>query len=248
MGALTSQLTNRALYPFYASVTFYFIVFQPCVKIPSLSIFAAIFKALPVWTLVLYVRLTSGDRSSRYLPKTVYHQNVMFALFFSSLGDIFLIFDTDLFEDGLLCFAVAQLFYFSVMRGAWSESSVRYVFLFACLVTFSYILNTIDDAIMDTFILLYLVLLYAMGWRATSKLLMGDTSSEGMAFFFGSMLFIVAETMLALNKLSRPSPIAEFVGCFLYYAAHLCYVITTGPVKIPFRTENVIRIILKQNI
>ena len=242
---LVERLSNRALHPFYVTLAIYFTIFQPCVVLPRPSFPAAIAKALPVWSLALYVRLTSGDRSSRYFPKSLYHQNIIFALLFSSLGDIFLIFDSDLFEDGILCFAIAQLFYFSVIRGAWAESRMKYLFMFAGLFSFSCLLNYIDDAIMDAFILLYLILLYTMGWRAASRLLKEDMTFEGLATFSGSLLFIVSDTVMTTNRLSATIPVVDFVAMIMYYLAHLCYCLTTGSVKIQLRLENVAAILFK---
>lgn len=237
IAVLKKRLTSRVMYPFYISVVTYFTLFQPLIRFPPQTWTAAIAKALPVWVLTVYVRLSSREKLTHIIPKSYDHQTMITGLLFFSLGDIFFIFDTDLMEDGMLCFTIAQFYFSLVVQQEVTNSRVKYVFLFFGLVSFSFVMNYIDDGIMDVFVLFHLLLIYTVGWRSTCRL-----RKDGMYFStlmpcLGSLLFIASDSLQAANKWRWKVAFIDFWGTLFDYTALLCYALMMGTMKTDLHIE-----------
>lgn len=234
---LRKRLASKVMYPFYISVACYFYLFQPLFRFPPQTWTAALAKALPVWVLIVYVRLSSREKLRYIIPKSYDHQNMITGLLFYSIGDVFFIFDTDLMEDGMLCFTIAQFYFSLVVQQEMTDSRVKYVFMFFGLVSFSFVMNSIDDGIMDVFVLFHLLLIYNVGWRSTCRL-----RKEGLYFStlmpcLGSLLFIAADTIQAANKWRWKIAFIDFWGTLFDYTALLCYAIMMGTTKTDLHIE-----------
>jgi hypothetical protein len=134
-------------------------------------------------------------------------------------------------EDGMLCFTIAQFYFSLVVQQEITNSRVKYVFMFFGLVSFSFVMNYIDDGIMDIFVLFHLVLIYTVGWRATCRLRLEGLSFSTLMPCLGSLLFIASDTIQAANKWRWKVAFIDFWGTVFDYTALLSYALIMGSTK-----------------
>lgn len=174
-----------------------------------------ILKALPIWCLAGYVAL-KGDGAAATLT--------VIGLLFSSGGDIALALDRKrYFVVGLSLFLIAHLFY---------------------LVAFSQGITTVTLNIWGGLILLFSLILGSWLFPALGKLrgpvllymvvitLMGVTAAiHPLAFpnlLFGAFLFILSDSLIAIDKFRRPIPYAHYLIMFTYYIGQLGIALAMG--------------------
>jgi uncharacterized membrane protein YhhN len=168
--------------------------------------------------------------------KKAFTTPVLLALFFSWVGDNFLMFsgkDELYFYAGVGGFFLAQLSYIYVFS-RYSESGSRgylqknllYGLLFLAYVAGVYcLLYPALEGIMKPVILVYALSLIGMSMMALNR--KGRVSHASfLPVFVGSVLFVISDTMIALDKFLTGIPLAGFWIMITYISAQ--YLIMRG--------------------
>lgn len=148
---------------------------------------------------VYYEEWVSHGHSDRYL--------VSLGLLFSLLGDIFLMLPQDAFVQGLVSFLVAHLFYiasFSLGTG-WVFTGWTFVLLsLYAIVLLRYLYPFLGK--MKGPVTVYAFVMLMMAWRAFEKYIQTESVS-GLFTMLGSILFVLSDSMLAIDRFvgSRPA-------------------------------------------
>ena len=204
------------LVPFFKTVAIFFVLFGESDK-PG-SIFYCIVKCLPIISLMLFVLLEGMNFAEYYR----YSRRVLIGLVFSCLGDICLVWPDKYFELGLLMFAVAQVQYARAFgfrplkpyHGGATAVVGAMLFL---------LLSRFIDGIMLYLVAGYITLIATMLWRAIARVeLMDDLWTwTKLCGCGGAVLFVMSDTVIALNKFACPIPFQHQIIMLTYYAAQL---------------------------
>ncbi|MGW8317217.1 MAG: lysoplasmalogenase [Bacteroidales bacterium] len=161
---------------------------------------------------------------------------VLLAFFFSWLGDILLMFsdrDERFFFAGVGGFFLAQLSYIIIFT-RYSESGgkgylqknliVGFLFL-GYVAGIFYLLNPGLEGVMKPVLLIYALSLIGMSMMALNRKGRVNRTSF-LLVFIGSVLFVLSDSMIALDKFYRDIPLAGFWIMLTYIAAQ--YLILRG--------------------
>jgi len=190
----------------------------------------------PLLMILLLLIFTSSYKGRKYTP---FRLTVM-ALFFSWLGDIFLLFqpmNENLFIFGLLSFLIAHIFYiidyrklkFDVKKDDKSRTfiNVRIVFLILIgIALYSILFNHIGDLKIPIFI--YTLVIITMAIAAVQRKGWTDDKSF-LLIYFGALLFIMSDSMIAINKFIEPIIYGRVLIMLTYILAQ--YLIIQGILK-----------------
>ncbi|XP_066284125.1 lysoplasmalogenase TMEM86A-like [Branchiostoma lanceolatum] len=173
----------------------------------------AVLKSLPVATLTVFVQVEKRCH-------TTYARLLAAGLMFSSVGDfcLFWIHSSEWFIFGLLAFALAQLLYalaFDVTHITLDGTTV--VTMATAVLTYTYILPGLKGAL-TPLCGLYVILIFSMTAAATSRLRHGVTWPR-LSACVGSVLFVVSDFVLAVNKFRAPIPHARLLNLSTYFTA-----------------------------
>lgn len=161
---------------------------------------------------------------------------VLMAFFFSWLGDILLMFsdrDERFFFAGVGGFFLAQLSYIIIFTRFSGSGGKGYLqknlivgFLFLGYVAgIFYLLNPGLDGMMKPVLLIYALSLIGMSMMALNR--KGRVNRHSfLLVFIGSILFVLSDSMIALDKFYRDIPLAGFWIMLTYIAAQ--YLIMRG--------------------
>ncbi len=167
-------------------------------------------------------------------------QLAVFAFVFSWFGDILLMFsDIDFiyFLLGLVSFLIAQIFYiFLFLRTINISGKMPFLkkkpFWLIAYIAFGLIVYTILysnlDAVLRIAVFVYMVALLSMSAMALNRFGNGHPISFSLVFI-GSLLFVLSDTMIALNKFLAPIPYEGIFIMTTYIGAQ--YLIMRGLLK-----------------
>lgn len=161
---------------------------------------------------------TAGERPS--LPGS-FAMLLAAALFFSLVGDVFLMFQ-GFFIPGLVAFLVAHLCYIALFRrdapwfaskpalaGALLAAAAMYAFLFPRL-----------DPVLKVAVAVYATVIALMAAQAIGRAtVLRDGASVGVAA--GAVFFMLSDSLLAINRFAMPLPMAQFWVLATYYLAQV---------------------------
>jgi len=150
---------------------------------------------------------------------------IFLALVFSLLGDILLMFVTQssfFFIGGLVSFLVAHIFYVSVFLKQRNKSIKGTLFIGSMLaygLLLFYILKaSLNDMLVP--VIFYMIVILTMA--ATAFLRQGQVvKSSFVLVLIGAILFLISDSILALNKFYQPLPFSNFSIMFTYAFAQL---------------------------
>ncbi|XP_069133092.1 lysoplasmalogenase TMEM86A-like [Argopecten irradians] len=207
------------LVPFFKTVAIFFVLFGTEEKESSGSkLFCCIAKILPIISLILFVFLHGMNLTEYYR----YSRRILIGLIFSCFGDILLVWKDTYFEAGILMFAVAQICYARAF--GWKPFNPYALAVFVAIGAATYsILSSSLDGILSYLVAIYITLICVMGWRAVARVRFFDdlvtwTKLCGCA---GSILFIISDVTIAVNKFVMPLPFHHQIIMLTYYAAQL---------------------------
>ncbi|GAA3783833.1 lysoplasmalogenase [Corallibacter vietnamensis] len=151
------------------------------------------------------------------------------ALAFSLLGDILLMFvqiSPHFFMSGLIAFLIAHVFYvlvFTKQRNPQAKpiSFVLALLLYAC-VLFYFLKPRLGDMLIP--VIIYMAVILSMATAAFLRLGFVIKTSFTLVFL-GAILFMISDSLLALNKFYKPLPLSNVSIMFTYAFAQLCIVL-----------------------
>ncbi len=172
-----------------------------------------VFKPLTTALIILLAfRLEAGT-----FP--VYKVLIIIGLAFSLLGDVFLMLPKDRFVAGLVSFLVAHLLFIGAMVSdfgpfyAWKP----FIPIAIYMLIFLWILLP-KTGKMTIPVLVYALVIMIFLWQAAGRawVLAGNSSTYA---FFGAVLFVISDSILAYNKFVKPFKPAEFFIMTTYRSA-----------------------------
>jgi uncharacterized membrane protein YhhN len=178
---------------------------------PAILIY--IFKPLTMVLIIIIALLAKKPPSSRYKFA------IIAGLLFSLVGDIFLMLPMDLFIAGLISFLIAHLIYTYAFRSGrpWRFKFVA-MLLFAIYGVIIYVILLPGLNGMAIPVAAYVVVILTMAWQAWDQ--WGQVRSRwALLAFIGALLFVISDSILALNKFGEPFGAARALTLTTYYSA-----------------------------
>jgi uncharacterized membrane protein YhhN len=224
---LLEYLPRPTLYPFYGTLLLYFLLYQPFLGYPPVTIGSVFFKVLPIWSLAFFVRSTVKGNFNAVMDDD-YKKFIFVGLLTSSLGDMFLVARVNLFIPGILAFAVAHVFYIFALEPSdgGGKSRLKNLYILGAIAIAFTLQEDIDSVIMLPLAMLYLSLIFVMSWRATNAYERSHTF-PAFAACVGSVLFIMSDFLIAVDKWKFAVPFAQFFVMITYYSAQFFIALST---------------------
>ena len=172
-----------------------------------------IFKPLTMIFIIIIALLGKNP------PSRKYKLAIAAGLIFSMIGDILLMLPVDLFIAGLVSFLIAQLIYTYAFR---SGRSFRFRFIpILPFVVYGILIFVILFPWLNGMaipVAAYLLVIMVMAWQAWDQ--WDDKRTRwGLLAFIGALLFVISDTILAVNKFVAPFWAARLLTLTTYYAA-----------------------------
>ncbi len=150
---------------------------------------------------------------------------ILLALFSSWLGDILLMFQTNqasFFIAGLIAFLIAHIFYIVFFYRIWVNQQLKIkplillavVAFYAALISF--LLPHLGTMLFP--VLIYGFVISTMLWFALHMYLLRYKVAAAH-FISGAILFVISDSVLAINKFYQPFPAASFIIMLTYALA-----------------------------
>ncbi len=178
-----------------------------------------VFKPLAT-TLVLTIVLVGGNLSS------LYSQLVTIALVFSLAGDVFLMLPKDRFIAGLASFLVAHVFL--IIAFALKPFGATW-WLLLTIATFGSSMYLVLSPKLENLKLpvgAYILVIAVMVWLGCENWLENSTFSTQLVAF-GSVLFLISDGLLALNRFKKSFKSADLSILSTYFTAIWCFALST---------------------
>ncbi|MBK9374153.1 MAG: lysoplasmalogenase [Holophagales bacterium] len=181
-----------------------------------------VFKPLSTALLLLLVAAGPSSFSSPYAVA------ILGGLFFSLLGDVFLMLPSDRFRSGLSSFLLAHACYvFAFLTDSPPAApAMPFLFCFAIGCAVLALLWRGIPAHLRPAVVVYVALLLAMASQAASRAVHLQTAPAVHAFV-GATLFVLSDGLLAWNRFRRPVPAAQALIHGTYFPAQWLIAIST---------------------
>lgn len=152
-------------------------------------------------------------------PSRKYKFAIVAGLLFSMLGDIFLMLPVDLFIAGLLSFLVAQLIYtYAFHSGRPWRFNLLAMLPFAVYGVIIFVILFPGLNGMAIPVAVYVLVILTMAWQAWDQ---WDELRARWALLaiIGAVLFVISDSVLALNKFGEPFVAARALTLTTYFSA-----------------------------
>ncbi|MEZ7276138.1 lysoplasmalogenase [Pseudoalteromonas sp. 68 DY56-GL68] len=172
----------------------------------------ALLKATPILFLIVMVVKYRAQIQNRTVI------TLLLALSFSALGDVLLALDTgQLFIGGLAAFFVSHLFYIITMLPVKKyRIDVLLLYLFLAIGVFCLLYPTLNEMLIPViFYTIVLMIMASLTW-------MTDKSNGFLVL--GGAVFVISDSILALNRFYMPFSYADIAIMCSYYLAQFCLV------------------------
>jgi uncharacterized membrane protein YhhN len=172
-----------------------------------------IFKPL---TMIFIISIAiMGMRKNR----SFYAYFILAGLAFSLAGDIFLMLPSNMFIQGLVSFLIGHILYilafsWGMRSGLKSLSWIPYL-AYGLLISL-FMLPSLED--MTIPVLIYIIIILTMGWRAYERWTQTRIRGAGLAFI-GAILFIISDSALGINRFTLPFELSALVVLGTYFIA-----------------------------
>lgn len=189
-----------------------------------------IFKPLLLPILFIYFYVSVSGK------KDLFFKLILFALFFSWLGDIFLLFEA-YFAQGLLSFLIAHLCYIVAYQVSVKGSNKKSIlskypllllpFIGYFLFFYGILFSKLGNLQIPVFV--YALILIGMGIFALNR--KNKVSEQSFLYIFiGALFFILSDSCIAINKFLYAGnlPLAGLIVMFTYILAQ--YLIVKGSI------------------
>lgn len=159
----------------------------------------------------------------------LYKYMIIAGLFFSMAGDVFLMLPSDRFVAGLVAFLVAHLFYIVAFI---SEINTLIWWPLIPLVIYGLVIYFILAPFLGKLkppVLIYIVIILTMAWFAWER--WSQTSQSGaLLSYAGALLFVISDTILAINRFRGAFKSARVLNLTTYFAAQCLIAVSIGRV------------------
>ena len=158
--------------------------------------------------------------------ESVYHQAIFIGLGLSVIGDIFLMLPKDRFIPGLISFLLAHLAY---SLAFWSQLNGDMVWWLPAMlvgggvIVFLLLLPSLGKMIVP--VAVYIAVIVQMTWAA-GEFWLTVGSTAGLLAFIGALVFIVSDTVLAVDRFRGPFKPSTAIIMPSYYLAQSLFVAT----------------------
>ena len=172
-----------------------------------------IFKPLTMILIIIIALLAKNPPSKKYKIA------IIAGLIFSMFGDIFLMLPADLFLAGLVSFLVAQLIYTYAFRSG-RAFRFRFIAILPFLIYGVLVFWNLSPGLvgLEIPVAIYIVVILIMAWQAWDQ--WDDTRARWALFaLFGAVLFVISDTILAVNKFGEPFLAARAMTLTTYFSA-----------------------------
>jgi uncharacterized membrane protein YhhN len=180
-------------------------------------------------TIVLIIQVAAGAKNP---VSDFYRYAIIAGLVFSLAGDIFLMLPGDRFVQGLVSFLLAHLCYiaaFTFEAGAASVTAERRLLYAVPFLLYGGLMLRVllpGTGRMLWPVIVYMVVIIWMAWQALNR--WAGTGQEGSGHAFsGALLFVVSDSILALNRFRRPFPSAQTYVMSTYFMAQWLIALST---------------------
>ncbi len=147
-----------------------------------------------------------------------YKYMIITGLVFSLAGDVFLMLPSDRFLAGLVAFLIAHLFYIAAFL---SEISALTWWPLVPLVIYGIVIYTIVASSLGKLklpVLIYVVVILIMAWLAWER--WSQTGQSGaLLAFAGAVLFVISDTILAIDRFRGAFKLSRALNLTTYFAA-----------------------------
>ena len=172
-----------------------------------------IFKPLTMVFIILIAVLAKDPPSGRYKIA------IIAGLIFSMIGDVLLSLPMDLFVIGVFSFLIAQLIYTYAFRVGRSFR-LRFLALlpFAVYGILIFVILLPGLNAMTLPVAAYVIVIMVMAWQAWDQ--WDDKRTQwALLAFIGAVLFVVSDSLLAINKFGEPFLAARALTLTTYFSA-----------------------------
>lgn len=175
------------------------------------------FKPLTT-TLIIILAFTQNT----ILPDTQFYKNMILSgLFFSLLGDIFIMLPSDKFIQGLISFLIAHIFYIIAFNSNITQP-VSYLYILPFIIygflMFGYLYSNLDKLKIP--VIVYITIIMIMVFESLSSYLLLKNTYSLLAFI-GAFLFMISDTVLAIDKFKKKFKLAELIILSTYFSAQV---------------------------
>ena len=144
---------------------------------------------------------------------------ILSGLLFSLLGDVFLIFPKQHFAKGLIAFLIGHIFYIIAFIVSTGFHCTVWIYLPIAIVGIIYLKNIVPYSGKTTLpLIIYVIIITIMGWMALEGL--NSIRTTGALFAAsGAVLFMISDSILAMNKFRKSFHSAELIILSTYFIA-----------------------------
>ncbi|GAB0094846.1 lysoplasmalogenase-like protein TMEM86A [Sergentomyia squamirostris] len=205
------KFTVPKLLPFFVTFVLYFVFSTYDKKSELLS---TLVKCAPIYSLILFIVLC-GDHT----VNSAYTSKILAGLFFSSIGDLLL--NINLFEYGVLAFAVAHVAFISAFGFYPRRWDIGLTLIAVGLALLSILINYVSNVVLQLCLPIYSLLLVTMAWRAMARASTCQDQKDWPKILgaIGGTLFVISDGLLAFNKFYINIPYAVILIMVPYYLA-----------------------------
>ncbi len=150
--------------------------------------------------------------------KPFYQYMIIGGLIFSLAGDVFLMLPSDKFLAGLGAFLIAHIFYI-VAFGSEVDGFVLWPLiplLLYGIVVYSFLASSLKEVKVP--VILYLLVIVAMAWLACATWFQ-TRETPALLALIGALLFVISDSILAINRFRTPFRAARGLTLATYFAA-----------------------------
>jgi uncharacterized membrane protein YhhN len=180
-----------------------------------------IFKPLTMFFIILIAL------QSRFPTSSFYKYAIIAGLIFSLVGDVFLMLPVDRFIQGLVSFFIAHLFYIAALTFEGGQNLPPVIMLPFMLYGISMV-RWLWPRLgkMRLPVLAYMLIISMMGWTATGRWI--GTRQPGSLFaFLGAVLFIISDSVLAVDRFKAHFRSAQAYILSTYFIAQWLIALST---------------------
>ncbi|MCF8169034.1 MAG: lysoplasmalogenase, partial [Rhodoferax sp.] len=181
-----------------------------------------VFKPLTMVCALVFV----GVRARRAGAVGRFDTTLILALCFSLVGDVFLMLPGNYFIPGLASFLVAHIFYIALFHQGhtWFPSRRALVAVFAVgLVMLGVVWPGLADPVLKIAVTAYVAIISLMASQAIGRAtVLAHASARWVAV--GACIFMLSDSLIAINKFVSPLPLASLWILWTYYTAQMLMV------------------------